>query len=111
MIEVFYFRGTQVVTVILIVCESTIIMAVKDFTDRTYSLVEGKGFAGDGEGKENDHEQGNIFLPGRYYYPQLRVPERYVFFLREGCQEFDPGTVEKINEDMTGKGKGEGSID
>jgi len=64
MIEVFHLRSAEVVTVILIVSKSTVIMAVKDFTDRTDSLVEGKSLTGDGEGQEDDHEQGNILLPG-----------------------------------------------
>jgi len=111
MIEVFYFCGAQIVAVILIISKGAVIMAVKDFTDRADSLVEGKSFAGDGEGQKNNNEQGNILLPGRYYNPQFRGPERYIFLLGEGCQEFDTGTVEKINEDMTGKSKGEGGID
>ena len=51
MVEVFHFRGAQVVTVILIISECAIIMG-KDFANRADSLVEREGFASDGEGQK-----------------------------------------------------------
>lgn len=109
-VEVFDFRGTEILAVGLVVDDGAVVVTVEDFADGTDGTGEGEGLAGDGERQEDDAEEEGVFLPGGDEDAELRGSEGDVLARGNGREEAHARAVEEVDEDMAAVGEEEGQI-